>query len=292
MIGGKLRYVGVRDEVIEDEITAETDTVTHSIHDHLQVCEVQFAGQQGRRMMITTGDEPGYDLIDNEILAGLQLCRLAGPDHHPQEVSKLTGYSADGPESFVLLEPYRGVPVGEVAGKLLMADRHRFQVSLLTGLRWLGTAGVAHRNIGPRTIRWDEESHRAQITDFAHATIFGTPRQIIGTQPWAAPEQRVNRTSGEVGDRDDIWAAGRLIFYVLTGEEPGDRDSIMREPELAQLLEGVFGPPEDRPTCRELLVDRLGCKDPPFLDHAQKTPCWHGAGQSSGNTTTADTRGL
>ena len=262
-MGEKLRYIGLRGEVIEEEIITETDAVSHSFDRQLQVCEIQFdTGKLTNRTMIMTGNQSGYDLIDNEILAGLHLCRLAGSGRYPPEVSRLVGYSADGPEPFVLLEPYRGVPVSEVAGKLLTADRRRFQISLLTGLRWLSMAGVAHRNIGPHTVRWDEDSRTVQITDLLHATVFGAPRQIVGTPPWAAPEQRANRTAGEVGERDDIWAVGRLIFYVVTGDEPADRDSIMAEPELAQLLDGVFGPPDERPTSRELLVSRLGIKDP------------------------------
>jgi serine/threonine protein kinase len=260
--GEKLQYTSLRGEVIEEELSVTTDPVAHPAHHSLQFRKVRFGTDQfTSRTMILAADQVGYDLVDNEILAGLQLYRLTGPDLYPLEVSRLIGYCADGPESFVLLEPYRGVPIADVAGKLLTADRRRFQISLLTAIRWLSMAGVAHRNIGPRTVRWDEESCTVQITDFAHATLFGTPRQIVGTPPWAAPEQRANRTIGEVGERDDIWAAGRLIFYVVTGEEPTDRDSISEEPDLAQLLDGVFGPPEERPTVRDLLTSRLGIKD-------------------------------
>jgi serine/threonine protein kinase len=207
-------------------------------------------------------DEVGYEMIDHEILAGLQLARQVGSGRYPPELGRLVGYRADGTEPFALVEPYRGIPVTLIAGKLLTGDRRRFEISLLTGLRWLQAAGIAHRGIGPNTVRWDEQSRSAQITDFALATIFGAPRQAVGTTPWAAPEQRLGRADGEVTDRDDIWAAGRLIFYVITGEEPADREVISAEPELAQLLAGVFGPPEDRPSCRDMLVGRLNVRDP------------------------------
>jgi serine/threonine protein kinase len=262
MIAEKLRYTGLRGEPVEEEGTAWSETTRHPGGHPLQVRELRLGqGRPTSQLMAVAGDEAGYEMIDNEILSGLQLYRLAGSDHYPPELSRLVGYNADDVESFVLLEPYRGGPVGEIAGKLLTADRRRFEVSLLTGLRWLGLAGIAHRDIGPHTVRWDAQSRTAQITDFTSATIFGAPRQAVGSPPWAAPEQRAGRVDGEVGERDDIWAAARLIFYVITGEEPADRDSILNEPELAQLLEGVFGPPDGRPTCRELLVSRLGARD-------------------------------
>ncbi len=260
-MGRKLQYIGLSDgTTVEAEIVSESDAVAHAVHRELQVSDVRI--DPGELTMIATDEQSGYDLIDNEILAGLQLHRLAGIDRYPAEVSRLVGYNAAVTEPFVLLEPYRGVPVSEVAGKLLTADRRRFQISLLTGLRWLTVAGIAHRNINPHTVRWDEDSRTVQITGFLNATVFGAPRQIVGTLPWAAPEQRPDRITGDVGERDDIWAMGRLIFYVLTGEEPADRNSIRAEPELGQLLEGVFQAPADRPTCRELLVNRLGIKDP------------------------------
>jgi serine/threonine protein kinase len=249
--------------MVEEEISAVTGLATHPDGPSLRNREIRLGPDRlVSQVMTLVGYEAGYEKIDNEILAGLRLCRMAGTGGYPPEVSRLVGYSADDIEAFVLLEPYRGVPVTEIAGKLLTGDRRQFEVSLLTGLRWLGLVGIAHRGIGPDTVRWDERSRTAQITDFTSATVFGVPRQAVRSAPWAAPEQRLGRAAGEVSDRDDIWAAGRLIFYVITGDEPADRDSLLAEPELARLLDGVFGPPEARPACRDLLVGRLGVRDP------------------------------
>jgi hypothetical protein len=201
----------------------------------------------------------GYELLDNVILAGLRLRRAAEDDAYPPEVSRLTGHNADSAEPFALLEPYRSRPIGEDAGNLLLSDRRRFQVSLLTGVRLLGASGIAHRGLSPSTVHWD--GHRVQITGFTHATVLGAPRTVVGTPPWCAPEQRSGYAEGDVTDRDDIWAAGRLIYYVVTGEQLTDREELAANPELAGLLDGIFGPPEDRPSAAELLT-RLGATDP------------------------------
>lgn len=200
-------------------------------------------------------DRSAHDALDNEILAGLRLARLIGPGPYPRELSRLIGYDANRAEPFALFERLRGEPAGEQAGKLLNHERRAFQVSLLTGLRWLSAAGVAHRGIGPDSVRWNGTC--AQITNFTTATVVGAPRAVVGALPWAAPEQRSGRASGDVSDRDDMWAAGRLIHYMLTGDELSDRDHLRQTPDIEELLDGVFDSPGNRPTSRELLVRRL-----------------------------------
>src|SRR5437764_1049967 len=55
---------------------------------------------------------------------------------------------------------------------------------------------------------------------------------------------------------------GRLIFFVRNhGEDLAARGQLA-DRGLEDLLEGVFGPPEGRPTARELLVNRLGRSSP------------------------------
>ncbi len=137
-------------------------------------------------------------------------------------------------------------------------------MGLLRAVRLLNAAGIAHRAIGPDTVRWDGDD--VQITDFSHAAPIGAPRTVAGVPPWQAPEQRPQVPDGGkrgvIGPNDDVWAAGRLIFHVLTGEELGGRDQLADRPELAELLAGVFGAPDGRPSAQTLL-HRLGEADAP-----------------------------
>jgi serine/threonine protein kinase len=217
-----------------------------------------FPGEEHREL--------GYERLDNEILAGLRLARLAarggGIVGYPAQVSRLHGYEADSAEPFVLLYPYRGETFEEVGRRLLPDDQARFQVSLLEGLRWLGAAGIAHRALTPGAIRWDRDTQQAQITDFSQATVFGVPRTVAGTGNWAGPEQRrAEEISGCVSERDDVWGAGQIICYLLTGEPLTSQAQLAGVPDPAGLLAGVFAPPEARPDARELLR-RLGARDP------------------------------
>jgi hypothetical protein len=214
------------------------------------------------RVASRTHRSEGYGRIDNEILAGRRLHQLAGGGGYPAELACLYGDYDDKTtlaDPFTLFMPYRGKPLREVVGRLFPAQQEMVQTGLLTGLCWLASAGLAHRSINPGTVLWDGE--RVQLTDFSEATVFGASRTPASRRlDWVALEQRPGETYGTVGPGDDIWAAGRLIFYVRTqGEELTHRDQLARL-GLDQLLDGVFDKPERRPAANELLR-RMGQRD-------------------------------
>ena len=205
----------------------------------------------------------GYDQLDNEILTGRRLHNTARAQEYPAEVACLYGDEAVSADPYVLFERYHGDPLREVGAYLLDDEFQNFVVSLLTGLCWLAAAGIAHRAISPDTVRWDSRRRKAQITNFSRSTVFGIPRtSMAGSSSWVANEQRPGAAYGTVGDRDDIWAAGRLIYYVRNqGAELLDRNQLAAS-GLHELLDGVFGPPEGRPSASDLLVDRLSLRNP------------------------------
>jgi hypothetical protein len=205
----------------------------------------------------------GYDRLDNEIIAGRLLYEVAGWGGYPPEVTCLYGDEATSADPYALFEPYRGRQLSQVGTHLVTEEQEALEVSLLTGLCWLAAAGIAHRALSPDTVLWDSQRRRVQITDFSRSTVFGAPREAIAGSPsWVAREARPGSVSSVVSERDDIWAAGRLIFFVRSqGEELADREQLAQS-GLSELLDGVFGPPEGRPTARELLVDRMRQPDP------------------------------
>jgi len=200
------------------------------------------------RVMSRIYRSEGYGRIDNEILAGRRLHELAGSGY-PPELACLYGDYDDKvtvTDPFTLFEAYRGEPLRRVVG-------------LLTALCWLASAGLAHRSVNPDTVLWDGE--QVQLTDFSDATVFGASRTpSSGRKGWIAREQRPGATYGTVGPGDDMWAAARLIYYVRAqGEELHNREELTQV-GLADLLDGVFGRPEERPDAGELLR-RMGRPD-------------------------------
>jgi serine/threonine protein kinase len=209
----------------------------------------------------------GYERLDNEIIAGRRLYEVADWGGYPPELACLYGDEATSAEPYTLFKPYRGQPLGEVGTYIIDDEFDAFQVSLLAGLCWLAAAGIAHRAINLDTVWWDSRERRVQITDFSRSTIFGVPRSpVTGPSAWIPKEQRPRTAYGMVGPCDDMWAAGRLIFYVRNqGEDLVDRAQIAAS-GLDVLFNGMFdrvlGPPETRPTATVLLEDGLRRRNP------------------------------
>ncbi|WP_026412930.1 hypothetical protein [Actinomadura oligospora] len=263
----QLRFTDARDG---DPVTAETELVADEVPRAPGLCvqrvrlETAEGVFEGRLLRPATRSAASLRLLDNEILAGLRLHRRVG-SLAGAEVAGLIGYDVAGTEPFALVEPCRGMPCGTEAGRLLPHDLRRFQASLVAGVRMLEAAGIAHRALGPETVRWDGD--RVQITDLSRSALVGEPRVAGGPPPWRAPEQHPEQVDGHVTDRDDLWAVGRLVLFMATGEEPdisGASSASLAHPfppGLARLLDGVFGPPDRRPTVADM-VCRVGATDP------------------------------
>lgn len=275
----KLQFRRVTGEHVEVE--ARVDDEELSAGKFLMARRVWLEETELRQHRVAEGSQrsTGYDRLDNEILAGRQLYEVAEWGGYPPEVVRLYGDEATSADPYALFYPYRGRRLSTVGAHFLAEERDAFEVSLLTGLCWLAAAGIAHCALSPDTVLWDGAKRQVQIVDFSQSMVFGAPREAVpGPSSWIAREQRPGSVGGTVSARDDIWAAGRLIFFVRNhGEELADRGRLA-ESGLDELLAGVFGPPEGRPTARELLVDRMGHSDPvprgadrrPWLEEGRK----------------------
>jgi serine/threonine protein kinase len=203
----------------------------------------------------------GYLRLDNEILAGRRLHDAAsGFGGYPAEVACLYGDDADSASPYALVEPYRGTPLRKAARQLLPDEFEEFAASLLTGLCWLAAAGIASRAINPDTVLWDGKRRVVQITDFSQSVPFGAMRTPVrGSSQWVPGESRPGKCVGLAGPADDVWAAGRLIYFAFTqGKDLANREQLADgntglDSMFRGLLSPVFSAPEGRPTASDLL---------------------------------------
>lgn len=93
---------------------------------------------------------------------------------------------------------------------------------VLEGLAAAHQAGFVHRDIKPENVLISDDG-RVKVADFGLARALSTTRSkatqgmIIGTVAYLSPEQ-VER--GDADGRSDVYAAGILLFEMVTGEVP------------------------------------------------------------------------
>jgi eukaryotic-like serine/threonine-protein kinase len=97
---------------------------------------------------------------------------------------------------------------------------------VLGGLGAAHAAGLAHRDVKPENVLLGE-GHAVKVADFGLARMLaGTSHtktgMLIGTAAYLAPEQ-VSR--GVADARTDVYAAGIMLFEMLTGQQPHTADT-------------------------------------------------------------------
>ena len=98
---------------------------------------------------------------------------------------------------------------------------------VLEGLAAAHAAGFVHRDIKPENVLISDDG-RVKVADFGLArglssnNTSATSGLIIGTVAYLSPEQVEH---GDADGRSDVYAAGILLYEMVTGEVPHDGDS-------------------------------------------------------------------
>jgi serine/threonine-protein kinase len=136
-------------------------------------------------------------------------------------------YGENADQAWIVMELVDG---GSLKG--MMDSQVRFPVSetvrlmceMLDALAYSHNKGVVHRDIKPANVmlaRGTDEVAHVKLADFGIARLENSSMTqvgtVMGTPSYMAPEQ----LRGEVVDlRADIWAAGVVLYQMLTGEKP------------------------------------------------------------------------
>ncbi len=148
---------------------------------------------------------------------------------HPNVVS-VYDQGRDGPYPYLAMEYLPGRTLRD-----LLSERRLFpprealsiMVPLLSGLAAAHTAGIVHRDVKPENVLIAPDGH-LKVVDFGLArALSGIGSQtrtgvIIGTVAYLAPEQV---TGASADARTDIYAAGIVLFELLTGAKPHTGES-------------------------------------------------------------------
>jgi eukaryotic-like serine/threonine-protein kinase len=147
---------------------------------------------------------------------------------HPNVVT-VFDQGADGHSLYLAMEHVPGQTLRELLnerGQLSPREALDIMDGVLAGLAAAHDAGIAHRDVKPENVLLTD-SGVVKVADFGLARLLAGVRQtktgmIIGTAAYLAPEQ----VAGAASDaRSDVYAAGVMLFELLTGRQPHTGDT-------------------------------------------------------------------
>jgi eukaryotic-like serine/threonine-protein kinase len=158
---------------------------------------------------------------------------------HPNIAKVHDGGVADGGRPFFVMELVRGVPVTEYCDRARLGVHERLAlfIQICQALQHAHQKGIIHRDLKPSNILVTEHEPRGagvvKVIDFGVAKAIGPSltddpvhtkfMQMVGTPLYMSPEQ-AERRGQDVDTRADIYSLGVLLYELLTGTTPFDKD--------------------------------------------------------------------
>jgi serine/threonine-protein kinase len=147
---------------------------------------------------------------------------------HPNVVT-VYDQGADGHILYLAMEYVPGRTLRDLLnsrGRLSPREALDIMAGVLGGLAAAHDAGIAHRDVKPENVLLND-SGAVKVADFGLARLLAGVSQtksgmIIGTAAYLAPEQVAG---GAADARTDVYAAGVMLFELLTGRQPHTGDT-------------------------------------------------------------------
>lgn len=195
-----------------------------SIDDAYEVQRVLASGPGGRTEVVTLDSFGPYlrkriplPLVDRQVWAALSECTSLRLPH--------VVATYETPDEFVVVCDFvPGDTLHEAVsarGRLSATEAVRIALDVCEAVKELHGHGIAHCDLSPRNVLLAADG--AHLIDLDIARPIGSEPSSegpnLGTHGFAAPEQY---GFAPVDERTDVYAAARLLGFMLTGLEPGD----------------------------------------------------------------------
>jgi serine/threonine protein kinase len=181
--------------------------------------------------------KPGMD--SRQVVARFEQERqaLALMDH-PNIARVFDGGTTREGRPYFVMELVRGLPVTDYCdkAKLPTADRLRLFARVCRAVQHAHQKGVIHRDIKPSNVLVTliDGEPVPKVIDFGIAkatggaltdhTVYTRFAQLVGTPLYMAPEQ-AELSGVDVDTRADVYSLGVLLYELLTGTTPFDRET-------------------------------------------------------------------
>ncbi len=216
-----------------------------------------------RRTVALKVIKPGVDT--REVIARFDAERQAlSMMDHPNIAKVLDGGSTEYGRPFFVMELINGQPITEYCenNQLHLNERLKLFVSVCRAIQHAHQKGVIHRDIKPSNVlvaQYDDQPV-AKVIDFGVAkainqslsdvTVATKLGQLIGTFDYMSPEQsRLNQQDFDT--RSDIYSLGVLLYELLTGTPPFDRERL-RSVGLEEMLQIIREEDPPRPSAPDV----------------------------------------
>ncbi len=200
-----------------------------------------FVAQQQqpvRRKVALKVIKPGMDT--REVIARFEAERqaLAMMDH-PNIAQVFDAGATDTGRPYFVMELVRGVAITQFCDQVQNTTRDRLElfVHVCHAVQHAHQKGVIHRDLKPGNVlvTLHDGTPVVKVIDFGVAKAIGEPltaktiytrfAQMIGTPLYMSPEQ-VEMSGLDVDTRSDIYSLGVLLYELLTGTTPLDRQRL------------------------------------------------------------------
>jgi tetratricopeptide (TPR) repeat protein len=188
---------------------------------------------------------------------------------HPNIARVLDAGATEGGRPFFVMELVKGTPITKFCDECRLTPRQRLEllVPVCQAIQHAHQKGIIHRDIKPSNVlvaMYDDrpvpkvidfgvaKAAGQSLTDKTLMTGFGA---VVGTPEYMSPEQ-ANLNNLDIDTRSDVYSLGVLLYELLTGTTPVDRQSLGRAAvlEILRIVREVEAP---RPSAKLSTIDTL-----------------------------------
>jgi len=233
-----------------------------------------------RRTVALKVIKPGMDT--REVIARFEAERQAlAMMNHPSIAKVLDAGATAAGRPYFVMELVKGTPITEFCDQHKLETRERLQlfVTLCQAVQHAHQKGLIHRDLKPSNvlIELHDVTPVPKVIDFGVAKAIGRQlteatlhtgfSQMVGTPLYMSPEQ-AGQSSLDVDTRSDIYSLGVLLYELLTGTTPFDKETFSKVgyDEMRRMIR------EDVPPCPSQRFSTLAAKAHPTVSQKRAVP--------------------